>query len=165
MGMQSDNEKNPTFFVDAMLGNIAKKLRLMGFDSKYEPNIDDDYLINSAQKDQRVIISRDENLIKKASKFGIESIFLENQEEIKQFHEIINRLGLKSIEINGDKARCPLCNSETNPVEKYDILDKIPTKVSEQNEKFWECKNCGKIFWEGTHITNLQKFVSELNER
>ena len=29
MGMQSDNEKNPTFFVDAMLGNIAKKLRLM----------------------------------------------------------------------------------------------------------------------------------------
>ena len=73
MGMQSDNEKNPTFFVDAMLGNIAKKLRLMGYDSKYEANIDDDDLINSAQKDQRVIISRDENLVKKASKFGIVS--------------------------------------------------------------------------------------------
>lgn len=165
MGMQSDYEKNPSFFVDAMLGNIAKKLRLMGYDSKYEADIGDDDLINSAQKDLRIIISRDENLIKKASKFGIESIFLEKQEEIKQFHEIINRLGLKSIKINGDTARCPLCNSETNPIEKHNISDKIPAKVLEKNKKFWKCKNCGKIFWEGSHIANLQKFVSELNER
>jgi uncharacterized protein with PIN domain len=154
-----------------MLGNIAKKLRLMGYDSKYEADIGDDDLVNSAQKDLRIIISRDENLIKKASKFGIESIFLEKQDEIKQFHEIINRLGLKSIKINGDNARinrlglksikingdnarCPLCNSETNPIEKHNISDKIPAKVLEKNEKFWKCKNCGKIFWEGSHIKN-----------
>ena len=42
MGMQSDYEKNPSFFVDAMLGNIAKKLRLMGYDSKYEADIVDE---------------------------------------------------------------------------------------------------------------------------
>ena len=75
MGMPPDNKKNPSFFVDAMLGNIAKKLRLMGYDSRYKHDIDDDDLINSAQKDQRIIISRDENLIKKAIKYGVESIF------------------------------------------------------------------------------------------
>ncbi len=57
MGMLPDNKKDPSFFVDAMLGNIAKKLRLMGFDSRYKPDIDDDDLINAAQKDQRIIIS------------------------------------------------------------------------------------------------------------
>ncbi len=89
---------------------------------------------------------------------------MENQDEIKQFREIITKLDLKLIEINGDKARCPLCNSETNIIKKHSISKKIPMKVLEQNEKFWECKNCEKIFWEGSHIRNLQKFVSELNE-
>ena len=31
--------------------------------------------------------------------------------------------------------------------------------------EFWECEECKKIYWEGTHIKNLQKFVSELNEK
>jgi len=33
------------FLVDAMLGNIAKKLRLLGFDSEYVSDIDDFKLI------------------------------------------------------------------------------------------------------------------------
>jgi len=165
MGMQYDYENNPTFFVDAMLGNIAKKLRLMGYDSKYASDIQDDDLINLARKEQRIIISRDENLVKMALKLKIKSIFLEKQEETKQFHEIIDKLNLKIIEINGDRARCPLCNTKTKSVSKEYVEDKVPVKVLGQNEKFWECENCGKIFWEGSHIRNLQKFVSELNER
>lgn len=165
MGMQYDNENNPTFFVDAMLGNIAKKLRLMGYDSKYEPDIQDDDLINLARKEQRIIISRDENLVKKALKLDIKSIFLGKKEETKQFREIIDKLNLKIIEINGDRARCPLCNTKTKSVDKDNVKDKVPVKILEQNKKFWECENCGKIFWEGSHIRNLQKFVRELNER
>ena len=42
MEMQDEEENEPTFFVDAMLGNIAKKLRLMGFDSRYLADIEDD---------------------------------------------------------------------------------------------------------------------------
>ena len=165
MEMRPENENYPTFFVDAMLGNIARKLRLMGFDSKYEHDIDDDDLINLAKKDNRIIISRDENLVKKALKLGIKSIFLEKNQETKQFQEIIDKLDLKKIEINGEKARCPLCNFETIPVNKNKISNIVPKKVLDQNEKFWKCTNCSKIFWEGSHIDNLQKFVSELNER
>ena len=165
MGMQYDYENNPTFFVDAMLGNIAKKLRLMGYDSKYASDIQDDDLINLARNEQRIIISRDENLVKMALKLEIKSIFLEKQEETKQFHEIIDKLNLKIIEINGDRARCPLCNTKTKFVTKDKVRNKISAKILEQNEKFWECENCRKIFWEGSHIRNLRKFVSELNER
>ena len=142
MGMQYDNENNPTFFVDAMLGNIAKKLRLMGYDSKYESNIQDDDLINLARKEQRIIISRDENLVKKALKLEINSIFLEKNEETKQFREIIDKLNLKIIEINGDRARCPLCNIKTKYVNKDNVKNKIPVKILEQNEKFWNRCKC-----------------------
>ncbi len=163
--MRREDEKQLTFFVDAMLGNIAKKLRLMGYDSSYFADIEDNKLIELAKNDKRIIISRDEGLIQKAQKYGLESIFVKDKEEIEQFREIIRKLNLKTIEISGDKARCPKCNSETNPINKKNIHEKVPNKVLESNEKFWKCENCDQIFWEGTHIKNLQKFVEELNER
>ena len=39
MEMLFENSSS-VFFVDAMLGNIAKKLRIMGFDCMYDANID-----------------------------------------------------------------------------------------------------------------------------
>jgi len=165
MEMNLEDENEPTFFVDAMLGNIAKKLRLMGYDSKYLANIEDNELIRLAKNDNRIIISRDEDLIRKAQKTGLKSILIKKEEEISQFREIINNLNLKIFKINGDRARCPKCNSKTQSIVKKDIYKKIPTKVLEYNDKFWKCKSCDQIFWEGTHIKNLQKFVGELNER
>jgi len=163
MPLEKANE--PTFFVDAMLGNIAKKLRLMGYDSMYFSDINDDELIQLAKKDERIIISRDEDLIRKSIKYGIKSILTKNSTEIEQFRDIIKKTNLKIIKINGDRARCPNCNSKTQSIDKKNILQKIPTKVLEYNDRFWECKSCNQIFWEGTHIKNLQKFVGELNER
>jgi uncharacterized protein with PIN domain len=163
--MNLEEENRPKFFVDAMLGNIAKKLRLMGFDSRYLSDIEDDELIKLAKNDKRFIISRDGDLIRKALKIGIKSIFIENKEEIEQFREIIKKLNMKIIKINGEIARCPKCNSKTQSIVKKNIHKKIPIKVLEYNDKFWECKICDQIFWEGTHIKELQKFVGELNER
>jgi uncharacterized protein with PIN domain len=161
MPLEGTNE--PIFFVDAMLGNIAKKLRLMGYDSKYFSDIDDDELMQSSKKDKRIIISKDEDLIRKSKKDGIKSIFVKNTEEIEQLRDIIKKINLKIIEINGDRARCPNCNSRTIVIDKKNILQKIPSKVLEYNDRFWECKSCNQIFWEGTHIKNLQKFVGELS--
>lgn len=153
------------FFVDAMLGNIAKKLRLMGFDVKYSSNIDDDELIRVAKNEKRIIISRDGDLIRKGLAKGIKSIFLKDQKEIEQLREIVKKLNFKKIEISGDKARCPKCNSETKLVLKKNICKKIPDKVLEINNEFWQCKLCDQIFWEGTHIKNLQRIVGELDEK
>jgi uncharacterized protein with PIN domain len=165
MEMPPEKANEPTFFVDAMLGNIAKKLRLMGYDSMYFSDINDDELIQLAKKDERIIISRDEDLIRKSQKNGIKSILVKNSTEIEQFRDIIKKSNLKIIKINGDIARCPNCNYKTQSIDKKNILQKIPIKVLEYNDKFWECKSCNQIFWEGTHIKNLQKFVGELNER
>jgi len=163
MLLKEKNESN--FFVDAMLGNIAKKMRLMGFDVKYSSNIDDDELIRVAKNEKRIIISRDGELIRKGLGMGIKSIFLKDQKEIEQLREIVDKLNLKKIEISGDRARCPKCNSETKLALKKDIHKKIPDKILEFNNEFWQCKLCDQIFWEGTHIKNLQKIVGELNER
>ena len=161
MPLKTENE--PTFFVDAMLGNIARKLRLLGYDSQYFSDIDDKKLIDSAK--ERIIISKDAGLIKNAQKLGIRSVYITKDDEVEQFFEILNTVKLKRIQINGDTARCPKCNSLTELVDKDVIKEKIPQGVFKSNDMFWRCKCCNQIYWEGTHIKNLQEFVGKVNER
>ncbi|MEK6929587.1 MAG: Mut7-C RNAse domain-containing protein [Thermoproteota archaeon] len=163
--MPLKTESEPIFFVDAMLGNIARKLRLLGYDSQYFSDIDDEKLIDSARKEKRIIISKDEELIKKAQKLGMRSIHITKEEEVEEFLEIINSVNLKRIQINGNIARCPKCNSLTESVDKEIIKERIPQGVLKLNDKFWICKYCNQIYWEGTHIKNLQEFVGKVNER
>lgn len=155
----------PTFFVDAMLGNIAKKLRLLGYDSRYISDIDDEKLIDIARKEKRIIISKDKELIKKTQKLGIRSIHITKNEEIEQILEIIISTNLKRIQINGNTTRCPKCNSLTEPIDKNSIKEKIHQGIFNSNDEFWKCKCCDKFYWEGTHIKNLQEFVGKINER
>ena len=54
--MYIKKENTVLFFLDAMLGNIAKKLRLLGYDSKYNAEINDNDLLNMAKIENRIIV-------------------------------------------------------------------------------------------------------------
>ena len=150
------------FLVDAMFGNIAKKLRLLGFDSEYFSDIDDSQLIEKAKNEKRTIISRDRYLIERAKKNKISSIYITKENEIEQILEILEITNLQLDKISGDTARCTKCNSTTSKISKMKIGNKIPQGVLEYNDKFWKCDKCDQIYWEGTHIKNLQEFINKI---
>ncbi|MEM3173101.1 MAG: DUF5615 family PIN-like protein, partial [Candidatus Nitrosotenuis sp.] len=54
--------------VDSMLGTVAKKLRMLGFDCSYWADIEDDDLLAAAKKENRIIITKDTQLANKAKK-------------------------------------------------------------------------------------------------
>ncbi len=147
------------FLVDAMLGNMAKKLRVFGFDSEYFSDIDDSKLIIKAKNENRIIISRDHHLIERTRKHEISLAYITKENEIEQFLELLEITHLKLDEISGDSARCSKCNSLTSEISKLELENKIPQGVLEYNEKFWKCDGCAQIYWEGTHFKNLQEFV------
>jgi len=150
------------FLVDSMLGNIARKLQLLGYDSKYYSDIDDFELIEKAKHEQRAIISKDRDLIARTKKQGITSVYVTKEDEIEQFLEILEHIPLELDTISGETARCTKCNSPTSQIEKSKVVDKIPEKVLEFNDKFWNCDNCKQIYWEGTHIKKLQEFLEKI---
>lgn len=150
------------FFVDAMLGNIAKKLRLLGFDSEYFSDIEDLELLEKSKNENRTIISKDQKLIKRAEKIGIPSIYISKDDEIEQFREILEKTNLELNKISGDGARCPKCNFRTSKIKKSEIFNDIPEKILTYHDKFWKCDGCNQIYWEGTHIKNLQEFVHKI---
>ena len=145
-----------------MLGNIARKLLLFGFDTEYYSDIDDLKLISKAKNEQRTIISKDQELIAKAKKQDIVSVYVTKEDEIEQFLEILEHIPLELDTISGDTARCTKCNSPTLQIDKSKISGKIPEKVLEFNDKFWKCESCNQIYWEGTHIKKLQEFLEKV---
>jgi uncharacterized protein with PIN domain len=159
------NNKKPIFVVDAMLGKLGKKLRLLGYDTVYSSDIEDDELIRLAKDENRIIISKDVQLVNKATKQQIETVQITESEEIEQFHQINEKVKLGKFIIEGSESRCPLCNGFLVKIEKKLVQGQIPNGVLENTDEFWKCEKCKKIYWEGTHIRNLQKFTEKLNDR
>lgn len=155
----------PIFLVDAMLGKLAKKMRLLGYDSVYFSDIEDDELIGIAKKENRILITKDVELARKSVKQEIDTIQITKSNEIEQFLEINDKVNLGKFNIEGSSSRCPVCNGALKKTEKKLVQENVPKGVYENTEEFWKCENCKKIYWEGTHIRNLQEFTTKLNDR
>ena len=155
----------PIFIVDAMLGNLAKKLRIIGYDSKYFSSIDDDKLILIAKNEKRIILTKDEQLSKIAEKQDIGFVLIRGNDEFEQVAQINEKIKLEKFVMDTNNSRCIACNGNLQQVEKYRIIGKIPEGVFEREKLFWMCDSCKKIYWEGTHFEKLQEFVTKLNDR
>lgn len=159
------SEKKPIFVVDAMLGNLAKKLRLLGYDSTYFSSIEDEKLITIAKNEKRVILTKDEQLTKAAQNQNAKAILIRGNDEYEQISQINASIRLEKFVIDTNSSRCVICNGKLLPIEKYRIINKIPDGILEREEKFWSCDGCKKIYWKGSHFEKLQEFVNELNNR
>ena len=148
-----------------MLGNLAKKLRVLGYDSKYFSSIEDDKLILIAKNEKRIIITKDEQLTKKAEKQEIGFVLIRGSDESEQIMQINAKINLGTFVIDTNNSRCIVCNGNLQSVEKYRVIGKIAEGILEREKKFWMCDSCKKIYWEGTHFEKLQEFVMKLNDR
>ena len=159
------SEQRPDFAIDAMLGNLAKKLRVLGLDSKYFSSIEDKKLIELAKKENRVLITKDEGLAKSAEKIGISIVLIRGDDEINQIIQIATKIGLTNFVIDTNLSRCVNCNGRLESIEKSRVVNKVPVGVYERQDQFWICVDCQKLYWAGTHFKKLQEFAVRLNQR
>lgn len=143
------------FVLDVHLGKLARYLRLLGFDTLYENNYDDAQIVDIAQRTRRVILTRDIGLLK--NKRVARGYWLRATQPKKQIKEILNRFDL-------DKktkpfSRCLECNGKILRVSKEQIVKALPVKTNQYYTKFSRCKNCKKIYWEGSHYQKLRKLI------
>jgi uncharacterized protein len=154
-----------SFIVDAMLGNLAKKLRILGYDAKYFSSIEDDKIILIAKNEKRIILTKDEQLTKVAEKQSVSFVLIRGNDEAEQILQINAKFKLDRFVVDTNNSRCIACNGRLEAVEKFRIIGKIPEGVIEREKKFWMCDSCKKVYWEGTHFEKLQEFATKLNDR
>ena len=153
----ADSVRDGRFLVDAMLGNIARKLRIIGYDAAYSSGMDDDDdILESASISGRVIITKDVELARRAAKLSIPAISISGETEPQAMSEVVRATGITT-DISGESARCPVCNLDTTKMAPGAAAGRVPDGVAERTDSFWECAGCGRVYWEGTHITNLRE--------
>ena len=154
--------REPRFFVDAMLGNVARKLRLLGYDATYDSGMDDNTIIKAAEYESRIIVTKDRELARRCKKISQGVILVCGSKESGQIAEICKNVPLR-LKIDSGTARCTRCNHPTEPASMAQVASLLPAGVLERQRKFWRCVKCGQVYWDGTHIRNLQSFVGEVH--
>lgn len=146
------------FIADAMLGRLAKWLRILGYDVLYYPDIDDRLIIKISREQERTVLTRDTFLLN--NKGLRDYIFIESNDVFKQLREVKDRLHFFERAPHG---RCVSCNGELKTVShKSEVRENLPEYVYHSYNDFIMCENCGKVYWEGTHHKKFRDTVMEV---
>lgn len=157
--------RNPAFALDVHLGKLARYLRLVGFRADYRRVWEDSDLVSHAVENNLIILSRDRGLLKR--KIISRGLFVYNTDPREQIKEICRRLDIYSL-IN-PFSRCLTCSGILNSVkynsEEFDLIkEQIPPGVLSWCRDYKRCGDCGKIYWEGSHMEKLKKLVSSVTD-
>ncbi len=147
-----------TFIADAMLGRLAKSLRMLGYDVLYRADIDDAELKRIALRERRVALTRDHEIAE--SNLPIRIVLIASDHLEEQLLQTVEELDL---EVEGELfTRCLVCNVPVEDVAAADVRDSVPPYVFETQEHFSRCPDCGRIYWAATHVENAREWLGRV---
>lgn len=145
----------PRFLLDVHLGRLARYLRLLGFDVRYDNAADDDQLIARLRGSDRILLTRDRELLMRRS--VVWGYYLREVDPQRQLAEVVRRFDLAA---HAEPfTRCLSCNGKLVEVEKADIQDRLEPGTRRHFDRFWQCRECGNLYWEGSHFQRLAQLV------
>ena len=143
------------FLADAMLGSLAKKLRLLGIDTAYISDLDNSELKYLVRSQGRILLTRDLNLSRSMGDLAWSVIgkdareeFLSIAEKLKSFSDLLVPF-----------SRCLDCNNPLQSIELSEAQGKVPPFIFQSQKNFTHCPSCGKVFWKGTHSKRMEEEV------
>jgi len=139
----SDEAEPPRFIVDHMLGSLARWLRMLGYDSRYDKELDDGQMLSEAKREGRIIITRDRELSERGGGFLLSTTDLDGQ-----LSAVAEKFSLK---FRIDSMRCSVCNGRLSEIGADKAKGLIPEKSFGSAKNFWVCESCHKAYWDGTH--------------
>jgi len=146
------------FILDVHLGKLCKYLRMLGFDTYYRNDLADDEIVKISVTEKRIILTRDLGILKNGA--VTHGYWVRSKVSKEQLFEVFNRFDLHNK--TRPFYRCTMCNGLVKEVNKTEIehLLKMNTKI--YFDKFYQCNDCKRVYWEGTHFKNMQNFILEI---
>ncbi|MBW2271905.1 MAG: Mut7-C RNAse domain-containing protein [Deltaproteobacteria bacterium] len=153
-----DGGSPPRFFADAMLGRLARWLRILGFDVAYEAHIADGELARRAVEQGRQILTRDRALPLEWRVSGVYVVAAERPFE--QLREVVEAFDL------GGAARpftrCNRCNAPLVAASRGEVDGQVPARVLARHDRFQRCTHCDRVYWAGSHIQRMEGLLEKL---
>jgi uncharacterized protein len=140
------------FVCDAMLGRLAKYLRILGLDAAFaregDPSI-------SCEGDCYFVTR------KRALKGKENTVFIRSDKARDQVREMASLIR-PFIDPGKIMRRCIECNLPLNDATRADVEGQVPEFIFHHYERFRRCPHCGKVYWEGSHTARMAAFIKEV---
>jgi uncharacterized protein len=146
------------FIADAHLGQLAKGLRMLGFNVLYRNDYSDAEVARTAAEEDRIVLTRDRDLL--IRKEIVRGCYLHALDIDGQMAEVIGRYRLAPFV--RAFSRCLTCNGELRAVDKQEVEHRVPHHSRQFYERFYECVGCAQVYWEGSHVARMRLRVEEM---
>ncbi len=146
---------SPTFAVDAMLGRLAKALRMLGYDTRYDSRIEDSKLKLLAVREGRIVLTRDREIVE--TNLPLRVVLVESDRPDEQLRQVVEEF---SLDTRGSLfTRCLVCNTPVEDAPRDEVEGRVPPYVLSTQERFVRCPSCGRIYWAATHVEAARRWL------
>lgn len=151
------------FIVDHNAGKLVKLLRLTGFDSLFFDGRDDADMLAIALAENRVVLTRDTQIMKRGVVTGgrVKALLIEEDKAELQIRQVI-----EGLDLNGQLepfTLCLECNRALEERTKEEVKERVPPYVFKTQNQYMECPECHRIYWRGTHWQSMVKKLEQLS--
>ena len=153
------------FMADAMLGRLARYLRLLGHDTAYERDITDAALLLLALREGRILLTRDTGLAARKVLPPGQTFLVLPDDPLAQLKEVAGHFRFGPLPASGilETARCSVCNARLERAsDRESVRDLVPEHVFLSGKVFWRCTGCGRVYWEGSHVERFLKEIKRI---
>jgi uncharacterized protein with PIN domain len=144
--------QEPRFFADAMLGRLARWLRILGYDTVWEADVGDAALVRRALEEARIVVTRDRRLAEEWR--GPRVVVLRADGLWEQLRELARRVPLDAR--RPLFRRCTRCNTPVEPATREQVAARVPARTLREHDAFTRCPRCGHVYWEGGHARRIR---------
>lgn len=146
-------DRAPRFLADAMLGRLARWLRVAGCDALQLPTATPDHeLVARANAEGRVLLTRDRHLVRELRPRLVQEIV--HDVPLEQLREVVERWRLRRPEEL--MTRCLLCNTELLAVAPAEAATLVPVGARDLPGPVRRCAGCGRVYWRGSHVRRME---------
>ncbi len=150
--------REPRFVVDVNLGKLARRLRMLGFDTRYGNRLEDREIVDISLAENRIILTRDRRLL--FHRRVTHGYWVRSNDPETQLDEVLARLDLRR-QVK-PLCRCLDCNGRIEPVSREQIEDRLEPLTRRYYRRFFTCPDCGKVYWEGSHVDGMCRVIRDL---
>lgn len=154
----------PKFIADSNVGKLARWLRMMGYDTLFFNNIDDDKLIDIALEEGRLVLTRDTQITKRrvATNGQLKIVLTKDDDPKKQLRQVVTALKLDCC--LRQFTRCLECNQSLIPRSIEEVKELVPPYVFRTQTQYTQCPSCLRVYWRGTHWQRMKKELGKIAE-
>jgi uncharacterized protein with PIN domain len=152
------------FLADGMLGSLCRWLRILGFECELASREEDDALVKRALGSGLILLTRDAELLGKASDYVRCALVPEASLRL-QIAWVAHEFKL-SLPRAPQPRLCPACGSALKRLRKSLAKERVFARIYERNRNFWSCSNksCNAIYWKGSHWQSISAEIDEIRK-